>query len=69
MGNSKTERAKAQRAQTARAAQQKGLDAGGIRFSLLLEPPYAQQFIALAEAHGSKKAALLYLLQNASKTV
>lgn len=67
MGNSKTARAKAQRAQTARAAQQKILEAGGIRFSVLLEAPYAQQFAALAEQHGGKKAALLHLLRNAQE--
>ena len=62
MSYCKTPRAKAQRAQTAKAAHDKILKNGGIRLSAILEAPYAQQFEALSNEKGSKKAALLHLL-------
>lgn len=67
MGNSKTQHSRKLRQESAKKATEKILDAGGIRFSVILEPPYAQQFEALALHHGSKKKALLYLLENDKK--
>lgn len=60
--NSNTAHSKDLRAKSAKTTQEKILREGGIRFSVLLEQPYASQFEALAEKMGSKKKALLFLL-------
>lgn len=69
MANSNTAHSKALRAKSSRKAQEKILREGGIRFSVLLEQPYAAQFEVLAEKKGSKKKALQFLLDEYQKTL
>lgn len=69
MGNSNTEHSKRLRAISSAASKQKKLDAGAIRFSVMLEPPYAQQLQDIAAQTGSKKQAIVFLLDFYKKNI
>ena len=69
MANAKTAHSKKLRARTAREANQRRLDEGGMRFSLLLNAEEARRFMPLVSRAGGIKKAFLSLLNRADADI
>ena len=65
MANAKTAHSKKLRAKTARETNQRRLDEGGMRISILLNADEAQRFTPLVSREGGIKKAFLALLAQA----
>lgn len=61
------EKLREQRHRAAKKHDAKVISNGGMRFTLLLEQQYAEQFQILVEQHGSRKKAFVFLLNEYRK--